>query len=75
MSKIKNRRDGWHKLQGYDVYIENNQILRGLKTDRNGGEVTAYPYRLSRYGGWDNCAGISVDAFIAGVRRDTIILS
>lgn len=75
MSKIKNRRDGWHTLQGYQVYIQNNQILRGLKSDQNGSELTAYPYRISKYGGWDNCTGISADGFIAGVRRGTIILT
>ena len=41
--KIK---DGWHKIKGYEVYVENGRVVRGVKEDINGGEVPAYPYKL-----------------------------
>lgn len=75
MSKnCKNRRDGWHTLQGLTVYIENNCVIRGIKKDRNGSEVSAYPYRKVGLHEWSNCSGISADAFISGVKRDKIII-
>lgn len=72
---MKKINDGWHKIAGYDVYVEGGRVLRGTKTDYNGYEVSAYPYRRNaRYGGWDNCSGLTVSAFSAGVRRGTIDL-
>lgn len=61
--------DGWHKIKGYDVYIEGGRIIRGLSAD---GQKTTYPYRKCRSGGWDNVSGISINAFRAGWRRGTI---
>ena len=37
-------KDGWHKIKGYDVYVEDNKIIRGIKKDHNGYEVPAYVY-------------------------------
>lgn len=68
--------DGWHVICGYDVYVEAGRILRGVKKDRNGGEVTCYPYRASRDGhSWYNDSGVTVSAFRAAVRRGTMIMS
>lgn len=61
--------DGWHKIKGYDVYIEGGRIIRGLSSD---GQKTTYPYRKCKTGGWDNVSGISINAFRAGWRRGTI---
>jgi hypothetical protein len=68
-------KDGWHKIQGYDVYVENDKILSGLKPSYTGiGSVTAYPYKESKRGGWDNVAGISASAFSKGVSNGSIAL-
>ena len=74
MKKIS---DGWHKVSGYDVYIEDGKILRGIKLDHNGSQVTAYPY--VKYngpgGGWTSCSGITVEAFRSRVKRGTAMMS
>ena len=36
MSKVK---DGWHKVNGIEVYVEGNYIKRGIKMDTNGGTL------------------------------------
>lgn len=57
-------KDGWHKVCGYSVYVENDRIMRGVKRDDNGGLVSAYPYhRDKRNGGWNECVGVKVDTF------------
>lgn len=42
MTKMK---DGWHTVKGYEVYVEDGKILRGVKNDTNGSRVPAYPYK------------------------------
>lgn len=65
--------DGWHTIAGYEVYIEGGRVLRGLK---DGGQLTAYPYRWDKKNGcWTNCSGLTVDAFRAGVRRESVTMS
>lgn len=74
-------KDGWHVILGYEVYVENGLVIRGIKEDSNGSPVTAYPYRAQMkkcyYGqfisGWYQ-EDMSVDAFRAGVKRGTISL-
>lgn len=65
-------KDGWHKIYGYDVYIENNIVIRGTKAN---GTLPAYVYRACRAGGWDRDNSVTVNAFRAGVRRGTIKMS
>jgi len=67
-------KDGWHTISGAELYIEGGFILRGIKTDSNGGRVTAYPYRKNKRGGWDKDTGITPGAYKAGARRGTIAL-
>lgn len=62
-------KDGFHKIAGYDVYVENDKVLRGVSSDWT---KTTYVYRACKKGGWDCVRSISVDAFRAGVRRGTI---
>lgn len=61
-------KDGWKVISGYEVYIEDGKVLRGISS-RN---TTVYPYRRCRHGGWDNVSGLSMAAFRSGVRRGTI---
>ena len=68
MKKMIN--DGWHKVYGFDVYVENGIVNRAIS---NG--VTAYPYRASKYGGWDIDTYMTLDALRAGLSRGTMIIS
>lgn len=67
----KEYKDGWHKVAGYDVYIENGLIVRG--TIGTGYDYrTAYPYIAAKDGGWDNASReLTPEAFRARVRRGT----
>lgn len=67
--------DGWHKLCGYDVYVEDGRVLRGVTDDRNHGPRTTWVYRASKFGGYESAGKVTVDAFRAGVRRGTIIMN
>lgn len=67
-------KDGWHKIYNFDVYVEDDRVLRGIKKDRNGGEVTAYPYSACKTGGWDNASGVKVDTFRRGLKDGRYIL-
>lgn len=61
-------KDGWHKICGAMVYVENGKVMRGVQDGR-----TVYPYRKNtKIGGWDNVSGLSVAAFRAGMKRGTI---
>lgn len=74
--------DGWHAICGYNVYVEDGRVMRGVSGGQN--PTTTYPYRTHYEwhddiggkkrvaNGWDNCSGITVDAFRAGVRRGTV---
>ena len=35
MTQVK---DGWHKVYGEDVYVENGKVVRGVTKDVNGSE-------------------------------------
>lgn len=71
MAKIK---DGWHKVSGWDVYVEDGYILRGIDTDSNGSQVPVYVYRASHHGGYSREERITPAALRAGLNRGTIIL-
>lgn len=62
-------KDGWHKVYGYDVYVEDGMVNRAISN-----LVTAYPYRKSKYGGWDIDTHMTLDALRAGLSRETIII-
>lgn len=67
--------DGWHKIYGYDVYVEDGCVVRGVTDDWKQGLRTTWVYRASKYGGWDSAGKVTVDAFRAGVRRGTITMT
>ena len=72
--KENSMKDGWHVVRGLEVYIENGLVIRGIKTDSNGGRVTAYLYRKARGGGWNKDEGMTVAALKAGLIRGSIAL-
>lgn len=65
-------RDGWHTIAGYEVYVEDGFIVRGISDDH---QKPLYVYRSVRSGGYDREYNITPDAFRAGVRHGTIILN
>lgn len=67
--------DGWHKLCGYDVYVEDGCVVRGVSDDWKQGLRTTWVYRTSRHGDFVFAGKVTVDAFRAGVRRGTIIMT
>lgn len=62
--------DGWHKIEGYDVYVENGRVMHGVSYN---GTRTTYPYVHNfNDGGLDNVSGsITANAFRSRVRRGT----
>lgn len=62
-------KDGWHKVYGYPVYVEDGRVKRAVAKG-----VAAYPYRVSKYGGWDIDTYLSLDALRAGISRGTIVI-
>jgi hypothetical protein len=54
--------------------MENNLVIRGIKTDSNGSRVTAYLYRRDQSGGWNKSEGMTAYALKAGLARGTIAL-
>jgi hypothetical protein len=67
---MKKVSDGWHRILGYNVYVEHGRIKYGV--DGQGWkEKTVYPYRACRTGGWDIDQHMSIDAFRAAVNRET----
>lgn len=65
----KYSKDGWYTVCGYEVYIEDGKILRGISSDH---QKPTWVYRHAKTDGWDREEAITPDAFRAGVRRGTI---
>lgn len=61
--QMKKYSDGWHTVKGFEVYVENGCILRGVYINSIGSAKTTYPYKSSRYGGYDQCIGVKVETF------------
>lgn len=62
----KTVKDGWHKIAGYDVYVENGYIKRGTKDN---GQLPAWPYRSGKDGGWDLDRYMTPDNFRRKVKN------
>lgn len=67
-------KDGWNEFEGYDIYVEDGKVLRGTKKEGLG-EVTVYPYKTCKSGGWDNASGVSLKTFKRGFKDGKYILS
>lgn len=66
----KTVKDGWHVVYDDVVYVEDGIVKRAISNWR-----VAYPYRKSKYGGWDIDTHMSLDALRAGISRGTIVIS
>lgn len=63
-------KDGWHLIEGHDVYVEDGYIVRAMKDCR---QLSASVYRYNRrFGTWYKEDRITPAAFRAGVKRGTI---
>lgn len=59
-------KDGWHILRGYDVYTENDRVLRCVSyigRDR----VPSIPYKRRKSGGWDEAVGVIYSTLANGL--------
>lgn len=65
-------KDGWHVVCGFDVYIRNGYIIRGV-ADR--GRKTIYPYRRHKYGEWSLDQFMTPSAFRSAYKRGTVRLA
>ena len=68
MKKVK---DGWYKVYGYDVWVEDGWAVRGLSND---GSRPLYIYTVDRSGELDRRDGVRLDALRKGVARGTMVL-
>lgn len=68
-------KDGWHIILGYDVYIENNKVLRGTL----GEGITyrpAYPYKWDKKCRcWIKVSGITVGSFRHNVKKEMVVMA
>ena len=63
-------KNGWHKILGNDVYVEDGFIVRATKSD---GQIRASVYRWSKsYNAWIIENRITLATFRSGVKRGTI---
>lgn len=54
----KTYKDGWHEVSEYlRYYVEDGKLMRGVRSNGHGSERAVYPYKPSKHGGLDNCAG------------------
>lgn len=68
-------KDGWHTILGYDVYVENNKVLRGTLGEGSTYR-TAYPYKWNKtHRCWIKNTGVSVNSFRNGVKRESIVMT
>ena len=67
---MKKEINGWKIAGGYEVYVEDGKIMRGVIENHNGSEITAYPYRLMPDGSWSREIGVTLAAFRAAALND-----
>lgn len=71
---MKQYKDGFYKVAGYEVIIEDGYVAR-VCTDEERGSW-GVPYIPCRTGGWDNAYKcLSPDAFRARVNRGTVLIA
>ena len=63
-------KDGWYKVYGRKVYVENGKVRRALTLD---GQSAVYPYVEGKYGGLNNISGyLTVSALRSRMARGTV---
>lgn len=64
-------RDGWHIVNGWNVYVEDGYAVRGLSRD---GQRPLYLYTPAHGGGMDRVDGVLFGALRGRMNRGTIVL-
>lgn len=69
-------KSGWHTVKGYEVYVEDDKVMRGIGKDHNSQEVTVYPYSyLKEYNSYTSLSGeLTLSAFRSRLNRGTVIM-
>ena len=70
-NKKMKTRDGWHIVNGWNVYVEDGYAVRGLSRD---GQRPLYLYTPAHGSGMDRIDGIPFDALRGRMSRGTIVL-
>ena len=64
-------RDGWHVVNGWDVYVADGFAVRGLSRD---GQRPLYLYTPARGGGLDRVDGVPFGALRGRMNHGAIVL-
>lgn len=64
-------RNGWHIVNGWNVYVEDGYAVRGLSRD---GQLPLYLYTPAIGGGLDRVEGVPFGAMRGRMNRGTIVL-
>lgn len=64
-------RNGWHIVNGWNVYVEDGYAVRGLSRD---GQRPLYLYTPAIGGGLDRVDGVPFGAMRGRMNRGTIVL-
>lgn len=73
---MKKINDGWHKLNDYEVYVEDGFVTHGTKMDINRSPVPSYPYRWDEeYNAWIRQDKVKFSTFRNGVKKGNWKLS
>ena len=60
-------KDGWHVIKGFEVYVDDNKVIRGVKKDHSGSEVPAHVYKLDeKMQCWNSVSKVNVNTFRSG---------
>jgi hypothetical protein len=70
MSKKTKIRDGWHIVNGWNVYVEDGYVVRGVSSD---GKRPLYLYEAA-HGGLDRVYHVPFAGFRGRMNRGTIVL-
>ena len=63
-------KDGWHNCKGEDIYTENGYIVRGIRKDYNGSDISSYPYRKTK----DGSLTSTITGTLDGLRKGYIYM-
>lgn len=61
---MKKLQEGWNEEQDLlDVFVEDGQVLRGIKYTSTGNQTTVYPYKIASDGSLNQCTPIPVEDY------------
>ena len=63
-------KDGWYKVKGFDIYVEDQVVKRAMKLDNNGYAVSAQVYYRTK-DGWTNGQGFPFKTVRNGIYKGT----